>query len=84
MFQTTVQGKPAKWFVDALALFGVCLLFLYTVISFAMRLKCMYMICSCFKILSVDLVYQAGAMLGDAFLHQLPHAFGTLQWISSY
>ncbi|CAN7129500.1 unnamed protein product [Brassica rapa subsp. narinosa] len=35
-----VQGKPAKWFVDALALFG------------------------------------AGAMLGDAFLHQLPHAFG--------
>ncbi|KAG2321912.1 hypothetical protein Bca52824_015125 [Brassica carinata] len=22
MFQTTVQGKPAKWFVDALALFG--------------------------------------------------------------
>ncbi|KAJ0256212.1 hypothetical protein HA466_0092050 [Hirschfeldia incana] len=35
-----VQGKPAKWFVDSLALFG------------------------------------AGAMLGDAFLHQLPHAFG--------
>ncbi|KFK30655.1 hypothetical protein AALP_AA6G010100 [Arabis alpina] len=35
-----VQGKPSKWFVDALALFG------------------------------------AGAMLGDAFLHQLPHAFG--------
>ncbi|CAF2062233.1 unnamed protein product [Brassica napus] len=35
-----VKGKPAKWFVDALALFG------------------------------------AGAMLGDAFLHQLPHAFG--------
>ncbi|KAF8080515.1 hypothetical protein N665_0937s0017 [Sinapis alba] len=35
-----VHGKPAKWFVDALALFG------------------------------------AGAMLGDAFLHQLPHAFG--------
>ncbi|XP_018452802.1 IAA-alanine resistance protein 1 isoform X1 [Raphanus sativus] len=34
-----VQGKPAKWFVDALALFG-------------------------------------GAMSGDAFLHQLPHAFG--------
>ncbi|KAH0919522.1 hypothetical protein HID58_027182 [Brassica napus] len=34
-----VQGKPAKWFVDSLALFG------------------------------------AGAMLGDAFLHQLPHAF---------
>uniref|UniRef100_A0A1J3ENZ2 IAA-alanine resistance protein 1 n=1 Tax=Noccaea caerulescens TaxID=107243 RepID=A0A1J3ENZ2_NOCCA len=35
-----VNGKPSKWFVDALALFG------------------------------------AGAMLGDAFLHQLPHAFG--------
>ncbi|ESQ28471.1 hypothetical protein EUTSA_v10018501mg [Eutrema salsugineum] len=35
-----VKGKPSKWFVDALALFG------------------------------------AGAMLGDAFLHQLPHAFG--------
>lgn len=35
-----VQVKPAKWFVDALALFG------------------------------------AGDMLGDAFLHQLPHAFG--------
>ncbi|CAH2066082.1 unnamed protein product [Thlaspi arvense] len=35
-----VHGKPSKWFVDALALFG------------------------------------AGAMLGDAFLHQLPHAFG--------
>ncbi|XP_010551233.1 PREDICTED: IAA-alanine resistance protein 1 [Tarenaya hassleriana] len=35
-----VQGKPSKWLVDALALFG------------------------------------AGAMLGDAFLHQLPHAFG--------
>ncbi|ANM59888.1 Zinc/iron permease [Arabidopsis suecica] len=35
-----VQGKPSKWFVDSLALFG------------------------------------AGAMLGDAFLHQLPHAFG--------
>ncbi|KAG2253329.1 hypothetical protein Bca52824_083465 [Brassica carinata] len=35
-----VQGKPAKWFVDALALFGV---------SF---------------------------YVGDAFLHQLPHAFG--------
>ncbi|XP_010415408.1 PREDICTED: IAA-alanine resistance protein 1 [Camelina sativa] len=35
-----VEGKPSKWFVDALALFG------------------------------------AGAMLGDAFLHQLPHAFG--------
>ena len=25
MFQITVQGKPAKWFVDALALFGVSL-----------------------------------------------------------
>ena len=23
---------------------------------------------------------QAGAMLGDAFLHQLPHAFG-MQWV---
>ncbi|KAJ4884201.1 IAA-alanine resistance protein 1 [Raphanus sativus] len=43
-----VQGKPAKWFVDALALFG------------------------------------AGAMLGDAFLHQLPHAFGTLVSWSSF
>jgi zinc transporter 7 len=40
MLQLTVQGKPSKWFVDSLALFG------------------------------------AGAMLGDAFLHQLPHAFG--------
>lgn len=25
MFQITVKGKPAKWFVDALALFGVSL-----------------------------------------------------------
>ncbi|PWA47114.1 ZIP metal ion transporter [Artemisia annua] len=35
----SIQGKPSKAFVDALAVFG------------------------------------AGAMLGDAFLHQLPHAF---------
>lgn len=26
-----------------------------------------------------NFLLQAGAMLGDAFLHQLPHAFGMIQ-----
>lgn len=28
--------------------------------------------------------FQAGAMLGDAFLHQLPHAFGTKLQVSLF
>lgn len=36
-------------------------------------------ICALLLLQIVLFGYQAGAMLGDAFLHQLPHAFGTLK-----
>lgn len=31
------------------------------------------------RIYDTDFLVQAGAMLGDAFLHQLPHAFGKIR-----
>lgn len=32
----------------------------------------------------MTLLLQAGAMLGDAFLHQLPHAFGMVKYENRY
>ncbi|KAL3700784.1 hypothetical protein R1sor_018806 [Riccia sorocarpa] len=76
---TVSNGKPPRGLVDALAAFGVLLLyssscFLLDRTTGASKHFLNWEGINA-KIYSGDAI-QAGSMLGDAFLHQLPHAFG--------